>query len=220
MPGWDVTWEQGSAAVFHGRALPATPTRSVAVLEVDHPALVLGSTQARTVVDEPAAEAAGVDVVRRRSGGGAVLLEPGGSVWVDVVVPRGDPLWDDDVGVAFHWLGRAWAAALAELGAGAVAHEGPLLRSRWSRLICFAGLGPGEVTVGGAKAVGVAQRRSRAGARFQCALLRRWDAGATVGLLALSDADRVRAVEDLHRAATGLALPTGAVVDALVSQLP
>ena len=39
----------------------------------------------------------GVAVVRRRSGGGAVLLDPGGVVWVDVVVPRHDPRWDDDV---------------------------------------------------------------------------------------------------------------------------
>ena len=41
--------------------------------------------------------------------------------------------------------------------------------------MCFAGIGPGEVTVDGRKVVGLAQRRTRAGALFQCAALLRWD---------------------------------------------
>ena len=57
------------------------------MFEVDRPALVLGSTQRAEVVDERACADAGVEVVRRRSGGGAVLLEPGAVVWFDVVVP-------------------------------------------------------------------------------------------------------------------------------------
>ena len=90
--------------------------RAVHVFEVERPALVLGSAQPDDVVDRAACAAAGVEVVRRRSGGGAVLLEPGGVVWVDVELPRGDPLWDDDVGRAAWWLGERWAVALADLG--------------------------------------------------------------------------------------------------------
>jgi lipoate---protein ligase len=145
------------------------------VVEVDRAALVLGSTQ-----HEPAPNAE-IDVVRRRSGGGAVLVEPGGLVWVDVFVPAGDPLWEPDVGRAFLWLGQAWAAALG----GGTVHTGALCRTPWSRDICFAGLGPGEVTVGGAKVVGMAQRRARAGALFQCAALRAWDPAPLVALLGL-----------------------------------
>jgi len=145
------------------------------VVEVDRPALVLGSTQ-----PEPP-PSTGIDVVRRRSGGGAVLVEPGGLVWVDVFVPAGDPLWEPDVGCSFGWLGQAWVAALG----GGTVHTGALRRTPWSPAVCFAGLGPGEVTVGGAKVVGIAQRRARAGALFQCAALRSWDPAPLVALLGL-----------------------------------
>jgi lipoate-protein ligase A len=130
--------------------------------------LVLGSTQ-------PAVEERGVPVVRRRSGGGAVLVGPGEVLWVDVLLPSGDPLWEDDVGRSFHWLGRAWVDALAALEVPAAWHDGPLICTPWCRQVCFAGIGPGEVTVDGRKVVGLAQRRTRAGALFQCAALLRWD---------------------------------------------
>ena len=101
---------------FHARALPSGTERTVAVLTVERPALVLGSTQREDVVDRRRLAAAGVDLVRRRSGGGAVLVEPGRTVWIDIDVPVGDPLWTDDVGRSFGWLGRTWAAALGDLG--------------------------------------------------------------------------------------------------------
>ena len=217
---WPVTWATGSAARFHERSVPEQPVRAVEVLQVDRPALVLGSTQPDHDADLPALDAAGVALVRRRSGGGAVLLEPGGSTWGDVVLPHGDRLWSDDVGVAFHWLGRAWARALTDLGVDAEAHEGPLRASPWSRLVCFAGLGPGEVTVDGSKVVGIAQRRTRGGARFQCALLHRWSAAGTVSLLALDPAERRRATADLAGVARGVDRPASAVVEALRSHLP
>ena len=142
-------------------------------VRVTQPALVLGSTQppAAALAPDPP-----IDVVRRRSGGGAVLVEPGDVAWVDVFVPAGHPRWQDDVGRAFWWLGDAWASALGSLGVGGriEVHKGPLVRSPWSPLVCFAGLGPGEVTVDGRKAVGVAQRRTRAGALFQCAVPIAW----------------------------------------------
>jgi lipoate-protein ligase A len=155
--------------------------------EVDRPALVLGSTQGDIVVDHGACARAGVEVVWRHSGGGAVLLVPGEVVWLDVILPASDPRWSDDVGRATWWLGQAWADALASLGhPGGQVHRGPMVASAWSRLVCFAGLGPGEVTIAGRKAVGISQRRTRGVARFQCALHRRWDPAALLGLLAPS----------------------------------
>jgi lipoate-protein ligase A len=145
-------------------------TRRIEVLVPTTSAVVLGSTQAM-----PENEAIGLDVVRRRSGGGAVLVTPDDPVWVDVDLPAGDPLWSDDVGHSFLWLGEAWAAALAALGLDGEVHRGPFEPGRWGKAVCFAGRGPGEVFVDGAKVVGLAQRRTRAGARFQCAVLRRWD---------------------------------------------
>jgi lipoate-protein ligase A len=160
--------------------LPLPAVRTARTLSVTSPALVLGSSQADVT-------AKSVDVVRRRSGGGAVLVAPGDVVWVDVFLPRGDALWHDDVGRAFWWLGDAWARAL---GIGeTVVHRGAMVRTALSDLVCFAGLGPGEVTVAGAKVVGMAQRRTREGALFQCAVPLRWDPGAYAELLGLDSLD-------------------------------
>jgi lipoate-protein ligase A len=60
-----------------------------------------------------------------------------------------------------------------------------MVRTEWSELVCFAGLGPGEVTVGGRKVVGISQRRTRDAARFQCVAYETWDADA-LGALARS----------------------------------
>lgn len=185
--------------------MPDRPVRQVSWFTVDRPALVLGSTQPSTVVDSERAARAGFEVVRRRSGGGAVLLVPGDVWWVDIVVPSDDPLWSDDVGRSFHWLGEVWASVVGDLGAGtAEVHRSGLRKSLWSPLVCFAGLGPGEVTVDGRKVVGMAQRRSRLGARFQCALLGRWDPTALIDVLVLAAAERQRAAHDLADVAIGI----------------
>lgn len=156
--------------------MPDDGRRHVWVLEATAPAIVLGSTQSDDVVDGRAAAAAGVEVVRRRSGGGAVWVAPDDPIWVDVVVPRDDPQWSDDVGRAFLPVGRAWSSALAVVGIdGTSVHDGAMVRTAWSDLVCFSGTGPGEVMLGGRKVVGISQRRSRAGARFQCAIPRWWD---------------------------------------------
>lgn len=178
---WNLQRARGSATEFHQRDLPHE--RAIWIFEVEQPALVLGSRQAMVEVSRQAmVDVAGLEVVRRRSGGGAVYLEPGGTLWVDVVVPRGDELWDDDVGRATYWLGEVWAAAI---GDRAVVHRGPMVRNEWSDLLCFAGLGPGEVTVDGQKVVGISQRRTREAARFQCVVYERWDPAPLLALMAI-----------------------------------
>jgi lipoate-protein ligase A len=190
------------------------------VCEPTGPALVLGSTQRDDVVDREACAAAGVDVVRRRTGGGAVLVEPGGQLWIDVLLPAGDPRWSDDVGRAFVWLGHVWADALAALGVEARVHEGGLCTTAWSRLVCFGGLGTGEVTdAAGAKLVGLSQRRTREGARFQCQALGAWDPGRLVSLLALDAAERAGAVSALAGAARAVPVSLDALRDEVVAQL-
>ena len=228
-PGWRFERCTGRAGPLHDRALPGTPARTVSVLQVERPALVLGSAQSDADADPAACRAAGVEVVRRHSGGGAVLVDPESVLWVDVVLPAGDPLWDGDVGRSFGWLGDAWAAALgAVVPAAAIGvHRGTLVAGEWSRRACFAGLGPGEVTVDGRKAVGLSQRRTRAGARFQCAVhvagdggARPVDLGAVADLLALGAEER-RAAR-AHLARFSVALPTSAarLVSSLRAALP
>lgn len=217
---WSVESSTGSAADFHARPVPRDTGRAVWIFAVTRPALVLGSTQDPSSVDRDAAAAAGIEVVRRRSGGGAVLLDPGGAVWLDVVLPAGDPLWDDDVGRAFSWLGAAWGAALTVLGHDAAVQHLAAPPTTWSRLVCFAGLGPGEVVVGGRKAVGLSQRRTRTSARFQCAAHLRWDPDRLLGLFALSPPQRAEARAALEDRVFEVPGPAERLVAALLAALP
>lgn len=205
----------GAAADLFRRPWPEPAARSVWVVEPDDTAVVLGSTQLDSVV------VPGMPFVRRRSGGGAVLVEPGALVWVDVFVPAGDPLWEADVGRAFAWFGEAWRQALTAAGiVGACVHTGPLVSAPWSDLVCFAGVGPGEVTVEGAKVVGMAQRRARTGALFQSAALLDWSPARLLDRLALTDDERRRGARELAGVARPVAADADVLVAALLDRLP
>ncbi|MGI8752619.1 MAG: lipoyl protein ligase domain-containing protein [Acidimicrobiales bacterium] len=208
---------------------PRSPGRTIRILQADQRAVVLGSGEPDDHVDRARAEARGVTVVRRRSGGSAVLVGPGQVLWVDVVVPVDDPLWLADVARAGWWLGGCWAGALADVGIpGARVWRGPMVRSAWTPRVCFAGLGPGEVTVGeaGPKVVGISQRRTRMGALFQCAVpllglgagpLGPWDPAGLLDVLRLSELQRGRAITDL--AGVAVAVADGrALTDALIER--
>lgn len=216
--GWRVERRRGPAADLHAAPVPDPPQRAAWVLEAEAPALVLGSTQGPDVVDAHGADRTGVAVVRRRSGGGVVYVDPATTAWVDLIVPAGDPLWLDDVGQAALWVGEAWRAALTDLGvAPLVVHHGALACGPLGRLVCFGTVGAGEVTTpDGVKVVGVSQRRTRAAARFQCAAYARWDPAPLVDLLRL-DGDGARS---LTAAATGTGVAPAAMIDALLARLP
>jgi lipoate---protein ligase len=182
---WPVEHFTGHAADFHARQPDAR--RAAWFFRVGEPSLVLGSTQ-HTAVDEEAARCHGVVVTRRRSGGAAVLLMPEEFVWLDVVVPAGDAQWVDDVGVSMHWIGDLWAAALGPWIDGLHVHQGSMLRRELSEVVCFAGLGPGEVTdAAGRKVVGVSQRRTRHWLRLQTMCHLRWRADLYAQLLGIDD---------------------------------
>ncbi|MDQ6836816.1 MAG: hypothetical protein M3137_00370 [Actinomycetota bacterium] len=216
---WRIDRWRGGAGDAHGEPWPPTPVPAARLVAARGAAIVLGSTQALDVVDVAAAESRQVSVVRRRSGGGAVLVGTGDVVWVDVFVPADDALWHRDVGRATHWLGQAWVDAAISLGAEADWHDGPLLTGPWSSLVCFAGLGPGEVRVAGAKVVGISQRRTRAGTLFQCAALTRWDPASILGILRLDGTERSRAERDLAGVAVGMAAIAADIENAFVHRL-
>ena len=119
-----------------------------------------------------------------------MLVAPDDPVWIDVWVPVGDPLWTDDVGRAFDWLGDAWAAALARARASTACrvHD---RASCWLRPVgpvwsASAASATGEVvTADGRKVVGLAQRRNRHGAWFHGACVLHWEPRPLVELLAL-----------------------------------
>jgi hypothetical protein len=164
----------GDAATLHDD--PPVTDFACRWYDVDRPSLVLGSTQVDSV-DRSAAAALDVAVVRRRSGGAAVLLVPGEFVWIDVVVPASHHLWRDDVGLAMEWLGELWRTALSPWVEHLTVHRGPMVRPPLSTSVCFAGAATGEVLGRWGKVVGISQRRTRWWARLQssCQLVWRPD---------------------------------------------
>jgi lipoate-protein ligase A len=194
---WIIEVRQGDAGTLHEADLLAAEAdgdlrRRVVVQVVDSNAWVLGSAQSfdavSPIVRADSESGRGPSVVRRRSGGGLVPLHVNGQVWIDVVIPVGDPLWTDDVVVAAEWVGEWWAEML-RTGPAALSdvtvHNGPLKDRELGALVCFGAIGPGEVTVAGKKVVGISQRRTRLGVRFQCVAPLRWSPEETISALNL-----------------------------------
>jgi lipoate-protein ligase A len=181
---------------------------------------VLGSTQPESDFEPDRCASAGLDLVRRRSGGGAVLVQPGAQVWADFYLPAADPLFCTDISASFIWLGELWAAAVrATTGASTTVEVASSSSDAggWARRLCFCGITRGEVTLSGKKAVGLCQRRDRAGAWFHTMALTSLDAAATADLVAGSAQDRRDAAARLESSA--VALPGDGIASALVAAL-
>jgi lipoate-protein ligase A len=134
---------------------------TVFVAQVARATLVLGGNQSADVVD-PSRDPT-LKVRRRRGGGGLVLLRPE-DLWIDWWIPHGDLRWSHDVRVSSVQVGAWWADALRTHTSGDVrVHEGALEGEVEFRLVCFAGRGPGEVFVDERKTVGLTQWRVREG---------------------------------------------------------
>jgi lipoate-protein ligase A len=213
----DAAWSRhewvGTAHDFHAQDLPSG--RAVWSCEVTQPCIILGSAQPASDVDTAQAAALGLSIAKRRSGGGAVFVSPTDSVWIDVTIPKDDPLWVDDVSASMLWLGDAFVRALAPW-VNAETFRGTFETGVDGRTVCFASTSPGEVFVNGEKLVGISQRRGRHGARLQCVLYRQWNPHLWTPVLTNIDVrDRVNAM----RVAT-LDISADLVVDALLQQLP
>lgn len=215
VPPYRVVRSRSTASDFHARTVTVPARREIWRHDITAPALVLGSTQHDSDVDIEACRRAGVEVVRRRSGGGAVLLVPGEVTWLDVIVPAATPGWSADVHRPMVWLGNGLAGAIAR-ATGIVdlaVHDDAMRSTPWSRLVCFDGLGAGEVLLGGRKLVGISQRRTRDAARLQCCWYSEYDPQRLVALL--DPAAGRPGAADLARVAT---LPAGSA-DAIVGEL-
>jgi len=170
------------------------------------PALILGAAQKPPILDLAACERAGIEVVKRTSGGTLVLAEPD-FLSLDIALPPNHPLILSDITESYRWLGECWLETLQRLGV-----EGARLvtvaevraerhaRDTWDEqqrhehklagLVCFGTLSPYEVAVGNRKLVGLAQIRRRVGSLFQCGLPLHSQAIRFANLLALSPTDR------------------------------
>lgn len=211
----------------------ALTRRTVLIRNVDKPALILGSSQRFNLPRDAHSEIEGILIVNRRSGGGAVLVMPNDPIWLDVWIPRGDPLWDIDIVRSTHWIGDWWVRVLEAFGVKQLfVYRTRPTKSVLADIICFAGLGPGEVSVANRKLTGVAQWRCQEGSLFHCALYKRWDAPSLYPLLDLVDhigfdgLDRCELLEHLldHtlglETALGSTLDSACIIDAAIRALP
>lgn len=222
-PHWALLERRAGPEALHLETPETSGGRLACVCLPDAPALVLGSTQDAAAFDGDLVAAAGLRMVRRRSGGGAVLVAPGRQLWVDLFLPAGDPLIEGELGRSFLWLGEAYGDALAAVLGGRSGERGPVQVNRgpaqpteWSRTFCYAGLGWGEVTVAGRKVVGLSQRRQRAGCWFHSMALLSGGAGDLAGLLRAQP--EVREAARLALASAGL-VEAEALVDPLKEAL-
>jgi lipoate-protein ligase A len=168
-------------------------------------AIVVGSGQRLDGVAPPP----GFDLLRRGTGGGAVICDPS-YLMLDLALPAGDPRLGDDLAESYHWLAERLLDALAASGARGLRAVPPAeLRGRGEaerasgRLACFAGLGPYElVDREGRKLVGLAQRRRRGGALFQAAAYLDGERSQLADMLGLEPGPRHDLRARLRRVAT------------------
>jgi len=121
--------------------------------------LSLGRFQPADEVTRPP----GVDVVRRPTGGGAVVHR--GDICHSIVLPVGHPLAAGSIRQSYRRLARGLAAGLEALGLPPLAEADasrPSERGGW----CFDTVAPHELALDGRKVVGSAQAR-RGGALLQ-----------------------------------------------------
>jgi lipoate-protein ligase A len=161
------------------------------------PALSLGYAQSvEREIDLRRCTALGIDVVRRPTGGRAVLHDH--EVTYSLVISANDPRVTAGILAAYLTISRALIRGLAYLGVTAELlplRRGALLPSDQASAVCFATPSSYEVAVGGRKIIGSAQRRAH-------------DAIMQHGSIPLSwDVERMRAV--FGRSSTEGGLPQG-----------
>lgn len=131
----------------------------------DPPTLSLGYGQPLDGrVDLAAAAQLGLGVVRRPTGGSAILHEgPDLELTYSVTAAAGDFEGADDLLATYQWIGRALEAGLNALGAPVAMVSVQPSDPRSMPAFCFARTGSYELEAGGRKVVGSAQRRQAAG---------------------------------------------------------
>ena len=153
----------------------------------DPPCLSLGFAQGVEAADRAFCAARGIDVVRRPTGGRAVLhhLEQ----TYCVCAPLGAGPFSHDLQAAYRTICGALVAGLRGLGVPAElsgSPEGGMIRPT-ETVPCFVGPASGEVVVSGRKLLGSAARRVGDTILQHGALLEDWNGVLQAGCLGLAD---------------------------------
>lgn len=138
--------------------------------QYDQAAVIMGCSQRPDDGQMQRAERAGLPLLRRRSGGGAVLAGP----WmlsVTVFIPTDHPVAKQNIIEIFSWLEQIWIDTLHACGVPCkgvdqtmIDHSKVVSQQLELKWACYAALSHGEVvSEDGRKLVGLAQIRKRKG---------------------------------------------------------
>ncbi len=156
------------------------------------PCLSLGFSQPHEAADAAFCAAHGVDVVRRPTGGRAVLhhLE----LTYSVLAPLGQGPFSQDLQAAYRAICSALVAGLRRLGvpASVSGEPGGEHISPTRAVPCFIGPAAGEVVAQGRKLVGSAMRRQGGSILQHGSILEGWDSSLQGGCLGLPDDSELR----------------------------
>lgn len=166
-PAPQVVHHIGTVDELHALPMPTDGPAELWVMRPTGAAVAMGSSQRPEQFDLDRLRHDGVELAARRSGGGAVFIDPGATVWIDVLAPRASRWYSAELAENFMLVGRVWQRALSTLGVETDLCAASGGRTAASTLACWAGLGWGELTVGDVKVVGLSQRRTRWGSRVQ-----------------------------------------------------
>jgi lipoyl(octanoyl) transferase len=119
----------------------------------------LGLGQSEDLLDMEAVRAAGLDVVRRPTGGQALLHDD--ELTYSVVASQQDPVVGGNLMQSYHAISEALLAGLAQLGIDGVGAPCELRPAAGMTPVCFASASAEEVLVEGRKLLASAQWRSR-----------------------------------------------------------
>lgn len=187
--------------------------------------MLLGAGQPASAVDREACERLGVPLLRRMSGGTAVLHDEN-TISLQLTLPAGHPLVSDDIHRNFRWFSEFLITALGRLDIEAnwVSLEQARTEQAPPGLegACYSTLAPYEIAVDGRKLIGHGQMRRVRATALQAMVYRIFEPSRTVRLLrddGRSEQERERALVErvTHlRSAAGRDIAPDEYVDAVV----
>jgi lipoate-protein ligase A len=174
------------------------------------PCLSLGRNQPAAEADRSACQAAGVDLVRRPTGGRAILHTD--ELTYSLALCQDDPRATGDVTASYRRLSEGLLAGLRRLGVAAVQAVGQQPPAAELHAVCFETPSNYEIVASGRKLVGSAQWRSRGGVLQHGSLPLHGDLTRVVDYLAFGDEEREVRRRSLRGRALTLEEATGRVL--------
>jgi lipoate-protein ligase A len=174
------------------------------------PCLSLGRSQPLADVDQAACRSHGVDIVRRPTGGRAILHTD--ELTYSLSLLQSDPRAQGGVLESYRRLSEGLLAGLQHLGVPAIQAVGERKPSAELTAICFETPSDYEITAGGRKLVGSAQWRARGGVLQHGTLPLCGDLARIVTCLELPRSEREAQGQDLVQRATTLGRLLGRTV--------